>query len=65
MSMPENIMLESIKEAQIQKNILKSKFNYTFETPYKDQAEFNAVHIIKPMYMNGMKHCLKNHLPDA
>ena len=65
MSMPKNIMLESIKEAQIQKNILKSKFNYTFETPYKDQAEFNAVHIIKPMYMNGMKHCLKNHLPNA
>ena len=65
MSMPKNIMLESIKEAQIQKNILKSKFNYTFETPYKDQAEFNAVHVIKPMYMNGIKHCLKNHLPNA
>ena len=65
MSMPKNIMLESIREAQIQKNILKSKFNYNFETPWKDQAEFNAVHIIKPMYMNGMKHCLKNHLPNA
>jgi hypothetical protein len=65
MSMPKNIMLESIREAQIQKNILKSKFNYNFETPWKDQAEFNAVHIIKPMYMSGMKHCLKNHLPDA
>ena len=65
MSMPKNIMLESIREAQIQKNILKSKFNYNFETPWKDQAEFNAVHVIKPMYMNGIKHCLKNHLPNA
>ena len=65
MQAPEEVMLSSIKDAQIQKNILKNKFNYTFETPYKDQAEFNAVHIIKPMYLNTIKYCLVDHLPRA
>ncbi len=65
MQAPEAVMLSSIKDAQIQKDILKKKFNYTFETPYKDQAEFNAVHIIKPMYLNTIKYCLLDHLPRA
>ena len=65
MQAPEGVMLPSIMDAQIQRNILKNKFNYTFETPHKDQAEFNAVHIIKPMYLSTIKHCLLDHLPRA
>lgn len=64
MSARDDIMLESIMHAKIQKDILKNKFDYEFETTHKDQAEFNAVHIIKPMYVSTIRHCLKDHLPS-
>ena len=62
MSAKDDIMLESIMDAKIQKDILENKFNYQYETPHKDQAEFNAVHIIKPMYVSTIRHCLQDHL---
>jgi hypothetical protein len=65
MSAKDDVMLESIKDAKIQKEILRNKFQYEYETPHKDQAEFNAVHIIKPMYVSTIRHCLKNHLPEV
>lgn len=65
MSADNKIMLSSIMDAQTQKNILKNNFDYNFETPHKDQAEFNAVHIIKPMYVNTIRHCLLDHLATA
>lgn len=66
MSAKDDIMLDSIMNAQLQKDILSNKFDYQFETPHKDQAEFNAVHIIKPMYVSTIRHCLKDHLePEA
>ena len=58
----DEIMLESIMDAKLQKRILQNKFNYKFETPHKDQAEFNAVHIIKPMYVSTIRYCLQDHL---
>ena len=62
MQCPEDIMLSSIKDVTIQRNILKRKFNYHFETASKDQAEYNAVHMIKSVYIDSVKYCLEDHL---
>ena len=62
MQCPDDIMLSSIKDVIPQRNILKRKFNYHFETANKDQAEYNAVHMIKSVYIDSVKYCLKDHL---
>ena len=65
MNAPEDILLDNVKNATIQKNILKRKFDIEFETPYKDQAELNAVGMRDPLYKDVIRKCLKNYLPVA
>ena len=65
MNAPEDILLDNVKNATIQKNILKRKFDIEFETPYKDQAELNAVGMRNPLYKDVVRKCLKDNLPVA
>jgi len=60
-----DIMLDNIKNATTQKNILKRKFDIEFETPYKDQAEVNAIGMRNPLYTDVVRKCLKDYLPVA
>ena len=60
-----DIMLDNIKNATTQKNILKRKFDIEFETPYKDQAEVNAIGMRNPLYTDVVRKCLKDYLPEA
>ena len=51
---------------QLPKRIyLKRKFDIEFETPYKDQAELNAVGMRNPLYTDVVRKCLKDYLPEA
>ncbi len=65
MNAPVDIILENIKNIVTQKNILKRKFNFDYETPYKDQAEINAVGMRNPLYTDVVRKCLQDHLPKA
>jgi len=65
MNSSHDIMLDNIKNASTQKNILKRKFDIEFETPYKDQAELNAVGMRDPLYKDVVRKCLQNYLPSA
>tara|TARA_B100000902_G_C27314169_1_gene920220 strand:+ start:2468 stop:4114 length:1647 start_codon:yes stop_codon:yes gene_type:complete len=65
MNAPEDILLDNVKHATTQKNILKRKFDIEFETPYKDQAELNAVGMRNPLYTDVVRKCLKDYLPEA
>ena len=64
-SLPEDIMFESVKDATIQKNILKRKFNYSIQTPNKDGAPFQLWPIVLPMLKATIANCLKDHLSKA
>jgi hypothetical protein len=65
MNASNDIMLDNIMNASTQKNILKRKFDIEFETPYKDQAEVNAVGMRNPLYTDVVRKCLKDNLPVA
>ena len=65
MNATEDILLDNVKHATTQKNILKRKFDIEFETPYKDQAELNAVGMRNPLYTDVVRKCLKDYLPEA
>jgi hypothetical protein len=64
-SLPEDIMFESVKDATIQKNILKRKFNYSILTPNKDGAPFDLWPAVLPMLKTTIANCLKDHLSKA
>ena len=61
MNASNDIMLDNIKNASTQKNILKRKFDIEFETPYKDQAEVNAVGMRNPLYKDVVRKCLQEY----
>ena len=63
--LPEDIMFENVKDATIQKNILKRKFNYSFLTPTKDGASFEILPMVVPMLKATIANCLKDHLSKA
>lgn len=65
MNASKNIMLDNIKNAGSQKNILKKYFDFDFKTPHKDQSELNCVGMRKPMHTDIVRWALKNHLPEA
>jgi len=60
-----DIMMDNIKNIDTQKNILEKKFKRKFHTPFKDQAELNAVGMRDPLYKDVVRHCLVDHLPKA
>jgi len=55
-------MFESVKDASIQKNILKRKFNYSIPTPNKDGSPFDLWPIVTPMLKATIANCLEDHL---
>jgi len=65
MNSSEDIMMENIKDASSQKNILKRYFDWEFKTPSKDQSELNCVGMRLPMHTDVVRKCLENHLPEA
>ena len=64
-SLPEDIMFDSLKDATIQKNILKRKFNYSILTPNKDGSPFDLWPAVLPMLKATIANCLKDHLSKA
>lgn len=58
----EKHMFESVKDASIQKNILKRKFNYSIPTPNKDGSPFDLWPIVTPMLKATIANCLEDHL---
>lgn len=65
MNAPKDIMIDNIKNVTTQKNILIRKFQTEFETPFKDQAEINAIGMRDSLYKDVLRNCLKKHLPEA
>ena len=65
MNAPTDIMMDNIKNIDTQKNILEKKFKRKYHTPFKDQAELNAVGMRDPLYKDVVRQCLVDHLPKA
>ena len=61
----EPIMIDNMKNAATQKNILRRKFHTDFDTPFKDRAEINAIAMRDPLFKDVVHNCLRDNLPKA
>ena len=59
--MPRPVMLESMAHAAPQRNILKDRFGFDFQTPSKDAAGYRCNEVLKRLLKQTLGRCLLDH----